>query len=173
MTLKCDRDLQREFERKLNTIMPCLCLTLHRKYDWGREHCKEFLNSYQRTWEEIGKNMDLSVLMLVEKETGIELRNEDGISYHELDFLNDKPLRPLTPGQYMYMRARQMRWIETAMIGVAFVALHRREGWGYTRLMRFLDSYYEVRDEYGKNSHDLLRDCRDEVELNLIKGLPT
>lgn len=166
---KYDDALQKDFEKKLDTLLPVSMIALSRNMGWGKDRLMGLLRCYEREWETIAESNAVSALAYCEKITGIELRNEKGISYHELIYLNDAPLKPLDIDRYVMMRIRQKEWVETAMMGVMFVALHIREGWGYERLMRFMEWYYHLRDDelVGK---DLLSICEEETGISMRRG---
>ena len=42
------------------------------------------------------------------------------------------------------MRARQRRWIKTELYASVFLALHRRYGWGASRVIELLEDIHEL-----------------------------
>lgn len=168
---RIDRQFREENDRQFDIMIGGTALALCRYHGWGQKRLMKFVQEVQDTWNECAEQADKSILMMLEEETGIELRlDETGKSYHELDFLNgnmDRKLENMSIPEIMYMRAQQMKWAGTTILASVMLSMHRIYGWGAERDTQLMHEIYSIRDEYKGKSGRIVRALKDETDISM------
>ncbi len=169
---KATRDIQIEGEKQVRIVYSAAAIALHRHYGWGQKRILKLIEETKAIWNDCARDPDTSMLMMLEQETGIEIQAR-GVdkSYHELDFLNGTPAdaRPMRPAEFLYMRKRQIPWINPQITAALLLALHRIHGWSGVRDSRLLAQKDEVEQEYKWNPTQLVKACREETGINIVE----
>lgn len=83
--------LQKEMEKQVDMIYSAMAIAFKRYWNWGALRIRRLMDKTQETWDECGSTNELSMLEMLENETGIEIRNHElGKSWHDLAYLNAK-----------------------------------------------------------------------------------
>jgi len=140
---------------------------------WGQIRIVNLLDEVQNVWNETARDEKRSLLMIMEEETGIELKeSESGKSYHEVDYLSGRATpRTMTPAEYFYMQAQQRRWLGTLALASVFLSLYRLHDWGGTRLQRLVDRVNEIKAENKGNATTIRRKCHDLTGVDIVQHL--
>ncbi len=169
---KADKDLMREMERQVEIVYSAAAIALHRHYGWGQKRILGLIEETKSIWNDCARDPDTSMLMMLERETGIEIRAR-GVdkSFHELDFLvgTVADAHPMAPPEYILMRRRQIQWANPQITAALLLALHRIHGWSGVRDKRLLDLKDEVEAEYGWKPGRLIRACREETGIHIVE----
>ena len=85
--------------------------------------------------------------------------------------LNGTPAdaRPMKPAEFLYMRKRQLPWINPQITAALLLALNRLHGWGGVRDGRLLAQKDEVEAEYSWNPARLVEACRAATGINIVE----
>ena len=113
---------------------------------WGERKVHNLFTEVQKINDDHAEDNSRSMTQIFFEETGIELKPSEGDkSWEDLAYLNKAiEFDSMTPQQYTYMRARQRRWIKTELYASVFLALHRRYGWGASRVIELLADIQEL-----------------------------
>lgn len=165
-------NLQKEMEKQVDMIYSAMALALSVWWGWGSKRIHGLMDKTQEVWDECGATNEVSMLQMLEDETGIEIRNHElGKSWHDLAYLNASiDMGRMTRAQWIYMRQRQKDWIGPQVLACVFLALHRKYGFGPQRCLRLLHQIEEVEQEYNYNRADLKHACREVAGVELKGG---
>ena len=169
---KVEKDMEKEMHRQIHIYYSAASLALHRHDGWGKARIAEMYSATQNAWNECAKDNTRSMVQMLEDETGIELRNEHGKSWHDLCFLNNAHpanRRTWTRGQFLLMRQEQLKWVGTNTFACILLAMHRRYGFGIYRLSKLVEWVIEIREEFDFNERELLAACQRECGVNIEK----
>lgn len=169
---QADKDLQKEMEIQVRVVYSAAALALHRHHGWGLKRILQLVTETKDIWNTCAKDPNKSMLMMLEEETGIEIRAR-GVekSYHELGFLNGTPADavPMTSAKYIYMRQRQKPWVNPQITAALLLALHRLHGWSGVRDGRLLEEKDRIEAEYGWKPARLVNVCKEETGINIVE----
>ena len=163
-----------EGRKWVRIMLAAVCIALHRGWKFGTKRLHELLLETQRIWNECAKQENVSILMMLEDETGIELKpTDDSPSYHDLVYLNGTPKEDveMSNAAYCYMRAQQSKWIGTMMEASMFLALYRCMDYGFSAdmLVKLVKLVTEVRYEFKDDKKKLWKACQEETGINLME----
>lgn len=169
---KATRDIQIEGEKQVRIVYSAAAIALHRYHGWGQKRILQLIEETKTIWNDCARDPNTSMLMMLENETGIEIQAR-GVdkSYHDLDFLNGTPAdaRPMKPAEFLYMRKRQLPWINPQITAALLLALNRLHGWSGVRDGRLLRQKDEVEAEYKWNPARLVETCRAATGINIVE----
>lgn len=172
--------LEDELDRKCNTVamlvFPAFALSLYRDYGFKKRHVEGCLAAVRRTYDDVSGD-DVSMIQLCKEETGIDVSDESEKTWEELTYLSsnrwDEWLKEhpnATQRQYqMYLlatRQRQLKWIEPTLYSSIFVAMHRREKFGFDRNTQLYANIKALTQQYKSN--ELIALCKAEIGLDLL-----
>lgn len=170
---KLENKLHQECRYQTLTVYSAVGIALSRHWGWGTARIERLFDLTSDVWHECGETNDVSMLEMLEQETGIELiLQENGKSWHNLAFLNGQIRRynrSITRYQWIAMRQQQIQWLGTTIQACIYLALHRREGFGPERIKRIMDQMTEVREEYGNKMQSLIDACKAETGVNVVE----
>lgn len=172
---KAEIELDKEMHKQVDLIYSASAIAFSRHWGWGALKIRRLFDDTAATFDECGGSNDVSMLQMLENETGIELKipNTDK-SYSELAFMNTAikmDPRKMTRAQWIYMRQRQKTWIGAMVLGCLFLALHRKYNFGYKRLVRLMGQIDEIKEEYNYNRKALVQACREVARVELEEAL--
>ena len=140
---KALQKLETEGHKSIDIMLCSAMIALYRYYGYRAWRLAKIMQETQAAWNECANDNNVSMLMMLEQETGIELRLEGcSKSYHDLIYLNGTPAEAinLTPAQWYYMRVEQCKWMGVQVLGSLFLSLHRTYDFGGKCRSRKADS---------------------------------
>ena len=169
--MKADRELEKEIERWEVISFAAAVLAMHRYYGWTRAQILEMLEHCAVICKDCSSTNQLSLIQMLDEETGIELQNGDDRSWQELAYLNAslKPGQQMTTSQWIYMRNRQKKWVEPQLMACILLGLHRMKGYGFTSLKRIYSQIAGIEAEYGWNKDALHAACLDATGISAVE----
>lgn len=169
--MKADRELEEEIKRWEVISFAAAVLAMHRYYGWTRAHLLEMLEHCAVICRDCSSTNQLSLIQMLDEETGIELQNGDERSWKELAYLNAslKPGQQMTTSQWIYMRNRQKKWVEPQLMACILLGLHRMKGYGFTSLKRIYSQIAGIEAEYGWNKDALHAACLDATGISAVE----
>ena len=119
-------------------------------------------------WRDCAKDHDSSMIQMCEDETGIEIQNGDGASWHDVAYLNGS-LNPgmMNEAQWLYMRQQQIKWIRPQIMACLMVALHRKYGFGFERCARIYRQIDETAQEYRSDPKRIREACLELTGIDV------
>ena len=159
-----------ESKKQCTMLFAAASLALNRYWGMKQLAIIRVLRVAKDAWNECAKDDDLSMVQMCEQETGIELQNGDGKSWHDLIYLNGAvPVQGLTYAQAVYMRQQQTKWIAPQIVGSILVAMHRKHGFGYERCSRLYQQMVEIQEEFNYNAELVKNACISEADVNVFE----
>lgn len=166
---RANRKVDKVLTKQLDLLYATVVLVLWNDYGWRRLRIDRFFLKTQEVWDEVAlAGVEESMLSLLEKETGIEIRMPGMKSFHEYAYLDADAWnkKPPTEMQVIYIRQQQQKWLPAMLVAGMCLALHRKEGWGAVRIARFVGCYETLRDIYGNNIKALYEVVESETKYN-------
>lgn len=169
---EADRALQKEMEKQVDMIYSAMAIAFKRYWGWGALRIRRLMDKTQETWDECGSTNEVSMLEMLENETGIEIRNHElGKSWHDLAYLNAKiDMGRMNRAQWIYMRQRQKEWVGPQVVACVLLSLYRKYGFGHVRCLRVLQQIEEVEREFNFDVRELRTACMEEAGVELKGG---
>lgn len=168
---KASKELQQELFKQIEIIYCAAAIVMYRYYGWRKKRITDLFSETDSAWDECASTNEKSMLQIVEDETGVEMTiPESDKSWHDLAYLNGSihmDPKDMTAAQWTYMRIRQKRWVGAQVAGCVLLALHRKHGFGYDRIVGFLGKLDDVRNEYGWDRKRLKTACRTVIGINI------
>ena len=167
---KAEKRMDYEMSKWIDLNHCAMALALHRYWNWGNKRIQDAELEIEDAWMEVAATNEVSMLQLLEEETGIEIRNhEQGKSWHDLAFLNATiKMDRMNKAQWIYMRNRQAEWMRQQTLACILVGMHRRYGFGTERLVRLINQMNEIIDsEFNQNTKDIIKAAKEEVNFVL------
>lgn len=163
-----------EGRKWVRIMLAAVCIALRRGWRFGTNRLHDLLLETQSIWAECAEQENVSILMMLEEATGIELKpTESSPSYHDLVYLNGTPKEEveMSNAAYCYMRAQQSKWMGTMMEAAMFLALYRCMDYGFSAdmLVKLVKLVTEVRSEFKDDKKKLWRACQEETGINLME----
>ena len=148
-------------------LFSAMALALWRYWGKRRDAIRSLLELSLQVWVECAEDKDKSMVRICEDETGIEIYNGDGASWHDVCFLNGEDPGMMTDAQWLYMRQQQIKWVRPQLMACLMTALHRKYGFGYERCSRIYQQIQEIEAEYEADPKKIRQACRDETGINV------
>lgn len=169
--VQADRELEEEVKRREVTVFSAAVLAMHRYYGWTRAQLLEMLEHCAVICKDCSSTNQLSLIQMLDEETGIELQNGDDRSWKELAYLNAslKPGQQMATSQWIYMRNRQKKWVEPQLMACILLGLHRMKGYGFTSLKRIYSQIAGIEAEYGWSKDALHAACLDATGISAVE----
>ena len=169
--MKADRELEEEIKRQEVISFAAAVLAMHRYYGWTNAQLLEMLEHCAVICKDCSSTNQLSLIQMLDEETGIELQNGDEKNWQELAYLNAslKPGQQMTTSQWIYMRNRQKKWVEPQLMACILLGLHRMKGCGFTSLKRIYSQIAGIEAEYGWNKDALHAACLDATGISAVE----
>lgn len=169
---RAEQRMQHEMDKWIDLNHCALALVLFREYGYRQKRIQSVENEIEETWQEVAASNDVSMIQLLDEETGIELRNhEHGKSWRELAFLNSAikmdPKR-MKPAQWIVMRNHQAEWMRQQTLACILVGMHRKYGWGFDRLARLIEQMSDIIDIEVQQNPKLIKElAKKEVNFHM------
>lgn len=171
---KANDTLQREMVKQVNIVYSAAAIAMWLHYGWRQQRILGVLEETGKIWNTCAMDPNTSILMMLEAETGIEIRAR-GVekSYHELDFLNGTPAdaHPMELAEFVYMRKRQIPWVNPQITGALLLALHRKYGWSGERDKRLLGYKDGIEEQYKWKANRLVKACNEMTGINIVQEM--
>ena len=87
--------LNKEGDRQNQLLLSSTAIAFYRYWGWDKYKINDLMYTIDEVWTECADDIERSMVEMCEQETGIELQNGDGKSWHDLHFLNSQ----LDPGR--------------------------------------------------------------------------
>ena len=145
---KAEKELDEESERAMQLGFYRSILTLSRVFGWKKLRIERFLDNAANVYTEC-RTGDKSLIQMCDEETGIEVRNEADESYLDTPYLcqekwdrerarYDKMPYKMQRAYIISVRQHMKKWMYAQVMASIILALHRKEGWGHERIVKFL-----------------------------------
>lgn len=167
---KAMQSIEAEGRKSIDMMLCSALIALYRNWGYRKWRLSRLMQETQNAWNECAADPNTSMLMMLEQETGIELRLEGcQKSYHDLIYLNGTAAGNvnLSPAQWYYMRAEQCKWMGVQVLGSMFLSLHRVFGFGAQRLTTVLGQIDGIKTEFGRDSRKIRKYCEELTGLDL------
>lgn len=122
-----------------------------------------------RGWNECAVDDTASMLTMLEKETGIELRIPGEKSFHDLVYLNGTPREKMSDMQIIYMRQKQKKWMGTAILASVMLSMHREYGFGADRDTQLMQQIADIEQEYGGSGNRVAEALKAEAGVEFTQ----
>ena len=123
---RVNRELDQEMRKQVDLIYSAAAIAFARYWDkgWGPERIRRIFDKTLETWNECGATNQISMIQMLENESGIELRiPETDKGWRELAYLNAKiNVGRMSKAQMVYMRQRQKKWIGAMLMACLFLS---------------------------------------------------
>lgn len=163
---KATKDLQLEIYKQTKIVF-CAATVVMWRYGWRDKRILNRFEEAQKVWNEVAEDVSMSMLCKLEEETGIEM-SIGGYekSYHDIEFLRrNANVRTPDFGKYMFMRKAQMKWIAPQILAAFMIVMHRRDRWGYEKLIKLLTDMDAIRREYGDDLDKYVNLMEEETDF--------
>ena len=154
-----------ETNKQIDIIYHAAALALFRYHGWTNEQINDLIaNVSQSIWDECKGNNQMSMLQMLDEETGIELMNDTtNQHWYEVIYLNSAldDGRSLSPFAWVRMRQKQLTWIPAQITACILMSLYRKEGWKVDSLGKLFQQLEDIKHEYHLDG-DLIRQVCDE-----------
>lgn len=168
-----DVDLDKALKDEVSIIYSSAAIALSRYWGWGKKRITDLADLTQVVWHECAQTNLKSMPQMLEEETGIEVQNGDGQSWHDLGFLNVNVNirwhRQTARAQWIYMRKKQLKWISPNVTACLLLSLYRKCGFGAERCQRLVTQMIGVQNEYGRDANALKAACELEAGVGIIQ----
>ena len=154
---KAMQSIEAEGRKSIDMMLCSALIALYRNWGYRKWRLSRLMQETQNAWNECAADPNTSMLMMLEQETGIELRLEGcQKSYHDLIYLNGTAAGNvnLSPAQWYYMRAEQCKWMGVQVLG-------------RQRLTTVLGQIDDIKTEFGRDSRKIRKYCEELTGLDL------
>ena len=170
-TDRADKALRDEMVRQVYIVYSAAAIAMWENYGWRQKRILGVLAETRDLWNACAQQPLVSMLRMLEEETGIEIQARGAEkSWHDLEYLNgEKEAYPMPEAQYIYMRTRQLPWVNPQITAAMLLALHRRYGWSCERDLLLLSRKDDVEARYKWKTGALVKACREITGINMIE----
>lgn len=166
---RAEQDFKREVSRQIDLVYNAAMIALHRYYHFGPKRILRTLEDTKSVFSSCGVRTGISVLEMLEDETGIELSNGSA-SWHDLETTNLKLAGPhATPAHIIALYQQEKEWTAVNLLASTMIALHRVEGFGAKRLITYKDHVTEIEESYNLDAAQLIRIAEEETSITINK----
>lgn len=152
--------LEREGRKQCFVLYGATAMALWKHWEKRQNTITRLFDITSEVWQTCASTNEKSMIEMCETETGIEVQCGDGKSWENLLYLNGRlPETPLTNAQMVYMRQQQKKWIAPQVMACLMVALHRKYGFGYDRLVRIYAQIKEIEYEFDSDEKKIREAC--------------
>lgn len=150
------------------TLYGATAITLWLQYGKRKQAITNLFDMSRTIWTDCAKDHDHSMIQMCEDETDIEIQNGDGVSWHDVAYLNGS-LNPgmMNEAQWLYMRQQQIKWIRPQIMACLMVALHRKYGFGYERCARIYQQIEATALEYRNDPKRIRKACLELTGIDV------
>lgn len=149
---KANKALREETHKQVD-IFYCAAGVVLWNHGWRLLRIRRRFSTSMKAWDECGDyGQSKSMLQMFEEETGIELTVSGyDKSYHDYAFLDGTKWngKPLPYPQLIQTKRMKKDWVGLMVFACICLSLHRDEGYGYERIVRFINEVDEIRRKLG------------------------
>lgn len=167
---QAEKQMEPEIRKQIDIYYSAVSIALHRHWNWDTERIMTMYDATQKAWNECAASNRVSMVQMLEDETGIELRNETGKSWHDICYLNsDHPMnyRAMDPYTFYAMRVKQNEWQGTLVFACILLGMYRRFGFKTEWMAKLVEQTVAVREEFSFDREKLLAECRAECGVTI------
>lgn len=156
-----------------NIVWHATAIALRRLCKWTEKDISDLYEVAESAWADCRNDSRLSMVLLCERETGIEIRAQSKASFHDIKYLNDDPnvSNRLSAFEYIRMKQNQVMWIRPQILASVLIGLHRLDNWEELELELFLNSYTDVVDEFNHDPELLKEESIKEAGFELRNNM--
>lgn len=166
---KACQKIETEGRRQCFLLYGAAALALYRHWGRKKDAIGKLFEVSGEVWHECAQSSMHSMIQLCEAETGIEIQNGEGKSWHDLPYLNAAlDTKRMTNAQWVYMRHQQIKWIAPQVMACIMVTLHRKYRFGYERCARIYGQIREIEAEYGMDPKRIRSACLEETGVDVF-----
>ena len=163
--------LEAEGKKYSQMIYGAVAILLWRHYNKKETAILRFFDESWDVWKTCATDHDHSMIEMCENETGIEIQNGDGKSWHDLMYLNGVLPESMTYEQWVYMRQNQIRWVRPNIMACIMITLHRKYGFGFERCGRFYQQIQDIEAEFRNDQKKIRAACREITGIDVYEVL--
>lgn len=168
---KADQALAQECRRQVMLTYGAAGIALKNKWKFTQDKIIDVFDKTDAIWHEVGDDNKVSMLSLLEEETGIEVQNTDcSCSWHDLNYLNGEMpgYDRITKAQYIFMRNRQRSWMGPMIQACLYLALYRYYDFKPLKLRHLMEEIGEIRHEHGQKEKRITDLCKQVTGINVV-----
>jgi len=166
---KATERIEKEGKKQCQILYGCAGLALSRHWGKGQKAILNLFDESLKAWNECAKTTEHSMVSMCEQETGIEIQNGDGVSWHDVAYMNNSiPVDEMSYEQWLYMRQQQIKWIAPQIMACLMVAMHRKWGFGFERCSRIYSQIEDIKYELRCDPKRIRKTCRDETGIDVL-----
>ena len=166
---KAFKKIEKEGDKQIRILYGSAALALCRNWGMKKVAIERTFDVSLDIWQKCAKDKDRSMIAMCEEETGIEVQNGEGKSWHDLPYLNGKDTGPMTEAQLIYMRNQQVKWVAPQIMSCILMSMHQKHGFGYERCARFYGQVEEIKEEYRLDPKRIRIACLEETGIDVAK----
>ena len=150
------------------TLYGATAITLWLHYGKRKQAITNLFDTSRMIWTDCANDIRHSMVAMCEDETGIEVQNGEGTSWHNVAFLNGElNFDRMTPAQVLYMRQQQLKWIRPQVMACLMIALHRKYGFGFDRCARIYQQIDAVSAQYADDQKRIRQACLELTGIDV------
>lgn len=169
-----EKRLNKETDEQITKQYHAAAIALNRMEGWKQQRILSMVMLSRTVWDDCASSNDISMVQMCEHETGIDLMSEHTEKdYEDIIYLNsasDTGVQ-LDIYQWIAMRQNQTKWVKAQITACILISLKRKENWGTTKLMRFLNVVNYVLEDYNFNKDELRIASRDITGFELLENM--
>ncbi len=164
---KAEKEISTEADKQVDLCICSMVIALYKFWNYREDRISKIINLTNEIFGECGSDNNLSMIRMCDEECDIELTNCEGVSYKDKIFLNAEidDGRPLTSAQWLAMRQNQKKWVEAQIMACIFIALHRKEGWGFKRLSELGLRMADIKGEADYNADKIRVMAKEQADF--------
>jgi hypothetical protein len=164
---QAERGISEEAEKQVDLCVCSMVIALYKYWGYREDRISKIINLENEIFNECGSDNNLSMIRMCDEECDIELTNCEGISYRDKIFLNAEidDGKPLTSAQWLAMRQNQKKWVEAQIMACMFIAMHRKEGWGFKRLSELGTKMAAIKAEADYNPEKIRQMAKEQADF--------
>lgn len=171
--MKATRQIEVEGQKQCFRIYGAMGIVLWRYWDKRREAITNFFSVTHDVWNACAQDHDHSMIEMCDIQTGIEIQNGSGVSWHDVAYLNGQDLGDMTYEQWLYMRKQQLKWIRPQIMACMMVSLHQKYGFGFDRCSRIYGQIEEVEREFSCKPDRIRKACFELTGIDVAMTTTT
>lgn len=161
------KKLEKEGDKWAMILYSGLALAMYRHWNMKKTAVTRLVDVTWDAWKECAGDYSHSIIMMCEEETGIEIQNVNGVSWHDVAYLSGEDLGEMTDAQWLYMRQQQIKWVRPSIMACILIGLHRKYGFGYERCLRIYEQIQAIEEEYRDNEKRISKAALEEVGVDI------
>lgn len=167
---KATKEMQDETEKQYIAVHSAMTIALYRFWNYRKDRIAKIYRACEQVWDECGADKEMSMIRKCDEECDIELTNQEGTSYRNIQWLNDSKINEIhSDYEFLVFRQNQKKWTKAQMMASVCLSMHRAEGWGFKRLSELMIRIEDILEEYNYNPEKLCNVAHDECGSDYIQ----